>query len=1129
MSNLLKSKFLLGVMVVATLFVGVMAVAPDTTEAASCATFTVTLRQGARNSQVLCLQQMLNEKGFTVASSGAGSPGMETSYFGSLTRAAVVRFQVASGLVADGIFGPMSRTALLATSGGVVGLPAGCTSTSGFSPLTGVSCASGGVVTLPAGCTSTAGFSPLTGQSCAGGVVQPPIGGTLGVALAIDNPASGTLVAGQATADLAHFTFTGSGTVTGVKLKRIGVSADSTPSNVYLFNGATRLTDAASVASNGEVNFNVPAGIFTVNGSTTIAVKSDITSGTSGQTVGVMLVSYSTAAGTVATNGPSGNIHSIASATLAAVSAGTVTPTGATLTPGPNVTVWQSTLSVSQRDVWMRRISLRNVGSASASAFQNLKLYVNGVQVATAAGLDVNGYVTFDLTAAPVSLVAGSRIVRVDADIISGASRTVHFSLRQAADVDFVDSSFGVNIVPTSTPWEPAAASTISGTSGGSLTIEKDVSSPSTNVVNNGSDVNLGTFKFTAYGEAIKVETLRASYAASDANITELRNGRILIGGVQYGSTATLNEDSHATTAYTSYTVNYTFMPGVPVLVEIHSDIYDNDGTDHITAGTDTIAAKFAIGSSNAIRQDSLGSFNAPATAVSANTLTIASTAVTLTKNSNYANQSTVLPAANFKIGSWNLAGSSVEDVLLSTLSFDINESTGTAFDEGDITNMYVVIKNSSGAIVAQPSPIATLSTGGQDNNFSIGYTLPKNQNVTIELYANLADDTQDDTASTASGAALAIVATDAFDTVFQISGTSIVSGATVTAGDGSTTVAGQAIAYAAATITATVDASSPVASIAYDNQTVTSAAFKLAAVTAGFNVTDVTLTVADATTVQNVMLYDGANLLATVPGGATVTFSGLTWNVPANTNKILTVKLQLGAVGIGAGTTGASVLTTLTAFTAVNTSTGVSATGTESDPAAADLAVYAAIPTITKVALADNTLNNTANRPLLKFSVTSNGGDVAWAYLFFDTSHDTDTALATDATTGVTVWDITSNAEVAGVFTNTTNIVAGVDTTGSVKFVPTAEQVVSGTKTYELRGTITSANATGDFVTVTLANDSTARVASDQLTDIDADTDAPIIWSDMSAASHATTTNDWTSDFGVKNLPISDSLNWPT
>ena len=37
--------------------------------------------------------------------------------------------------------------------------------------------------------------------------------------------------------------------------------------------------------------------------------------------------------------------------------------------------------------------------------------------------------------------------------------------------------------------------------------------------------------------------------------------------------------------------------------------------------------------------------------------------------------------------------------------------------------------------------------------------------------------------------------ATDAFDTVFQVSGTSLVSGAAVTGGDGATTVVGQAIA----------------------------------------------------------------------------------------------------------------------------------------------------------------------------------------------------------------------------------------------------------------------------------------------------------------------------------------------
>ena len=1115
----------------ATLFVGVMAVAPDTTEAASCATFTVTLRQGARNSQVLCLQQMLNEKGFTVASSGAGSPGMETSYFGSLTRAAVVRFQVASGLVADGIFGPMSRTALLATSGGVVGLPAGCTSTSGFSPLTGVSCASGGVVTLPAGCTSTAGFSPLTGQSCAGGVVQPPIGGTLGVALAIDNPASGTLVAGQATADLAHFTFTGSGTVTGVKLKRIGVSADSTPSNVYLFNGATRLTDAASVASNGEVNFNVPAGIFTVNGSTTIAVKSDITSGTSGQTVGVMLVSYSTAAGTVATNGPSGNIHSIATATLAtvaSVAAASITPNGAILNPAANVTVWQSTLTISNRDVWMKRVAFRQVGSASASAFQNFKLYVNGVQVATAAGLDVNGYVTFDLNAAPVLLVAGSRIVRVDADIVSGASRTVHFSLRQASDVDFVDTSYGVNITPASTPWAPTSASTISGATGGSLTIEKDVSSPSTNLTVNGSDVNLGTFKMTAYGEAIKIETLTAGFTYADTvddnpagagSTATLRNGRLFINGVQYGSTATL------LAAGTSFTTNYTVYPGTPVLIEIHADVYDNDGTGDISA-TDTLLAKIVTGVTNATRVDSLGSFAAPATDVSANTLTVATTAITLSKNSTYANQNTTLPATNFKIGSYNLAGSSVEDVLLTTLSLDIGQTlVGAGFDYNDVTNLYAVVKNSSGVIVAQPTPIATPTE--EDNNFTINYTLAKNTNVTIEFFANLASSVG------------TVDATDAFDTILKVSGISSVSGQAVSSGNGSTTIAGQSIAYAVATITVSKDASSPVTAIAYDNQILPTLAAKFVAVTAGYNITDLTVTVGASanTVVQNVMLYDGANWIATAPlsTATTAVFSGLTWNVPANTSKVLTVKLQLGTIGIAAGTTGATVTTSIanaTDFTATNTSTGVSATGAGT-ATGSTMYAYAAIPTIAEVAL-PTTVLAAGTKVLAKFSVTSNGGDIAWKQVLFDISKSADPTIAS-----VALWDVTGggNTQITAeeVFQFETVADAACDASDTVCELlisvgtnddDNVEEQVSGTKTYEVRATIGGALSAAESISTSIQSNR-AHITSNVFTtdgvsnDISVD-DATFTWSDVSAQSHDTGTTDWTNENLVKVLPTS-------
>lgn len=55
---------------------------------------TSALSLGSSGPQVVLLQQILNKDPHTqIAASGAGSPGHETSLFGSLTRAAVIRFQ----------------------------------------------------------------------------------------------------------------------------------------------------------------------------------------------------------------------------------------------------------------------------------------------------------------------------------------------------------------------------------------------------------------------------------------------------------------------------------------------------------------------------------------------------------------------------------------------------------------------------------------------------------------------------------------------------------------------------------------------------------------------------------------------------------------------------------------------------------------------------------------------------------------------------------------------------------------------------------------------------------------------------------------------------------------------------
>ena len=204
--------------------------------------------------------------------------------------------------------------------------------------------------------------------------------------------------------------------------------------------------------------------------------------------------------------------------------------------------------------------------------------------------------------------------------------------------------------------------------------------------------------------------------------------------------------------------------------------------------------------------------------------------------------------------------------------------------------------------------------------------------------------------------------------------------------------------------------------------------------------------------------------------------------------------------------------------------------------PTGKSLYAYAAIPTITQGTLASNSLLNTNARPLLRFTVTGNGGDIAWGMLTFKVTKVADVLVADSGSAGATLWDVTSggNTPVTGTFLNgsevygATTSCADNDLNCDIRFTATAEQIVSGSKTYELRANITVATTAGDYVTTTLDNDSSAVVASDQLTDIDVDTDAPIIWSDMSAASHALTTDDWTSDFGVKNLPVADSLNWP-
>lgn len=94
-------------------------------QAAVSCNFTRDLEVGSQGEDVRCLQKYLNGAGFTVAVSGPGAPGGETSIFREQTAKAVQKWQAANGLSNSGFFGPLSREKFKALIGAAAGAPTG--------------------------------------------------------------------------------------------------------------------------------------------------------------------------------------------------------------------------------------------------------------------------------------------------------------------------------------------------------------------------------------------------------------------------------------------------------------------------------------------------------------------------------------------------------------------------------------------------------------------------------------------------------------------------------------------------------------------------------------------------------------------------------------------------------------------------------------------------------------------------------------------------------------------------------------------------------------------------------------------------------------------------------------------
>ncbi len=943
--------------------------------------FNTNMKLGSRGTDVMNLQKVLNMYPQTqVAAIGAGSPGMETTYFGVGTRAAVNKFQ-ALHLVELGITAPTGNV---------------YTGTRGL---------------LNQVCTGT-------GTGVPGTPVPPVTTGPVSAMLAMSQP-SGAVVAGQAAAKLADITFTGNGTVSAMELQRVGVSSDTVLNNVYLYDGNTRISDAASVITGGYIRFTSGNGLFAVNGSRTISVRADILSTASaGQSVGVKLNSI-TAGGTQSTfTNVSGNLLTVAVVSnLSTVNVTSYTPITRSVDAGTtNLSVFSRTVEIGNHDAWLRAATFRYIGSAPVDAVANLSLYVDSVKVSGPMMVNAanDNKVTFDLGTSPYKLMTGSHTVELRGDVTKGSSRTITFAVENAGDLLVEDSQLtGVNVTPSvggvGNSFQRLTYDTFN-VNAGNVIVNVDPTYTVTTVTGGASNMTIGQFTFKAYGEDVKVSSLAVTPAISGTANNGLSNVAIYVNGGQIGT----SQNWTATTSGLTYTLGSSLIvpAGQTVTVAVKADLRTPAGVNY-TAGT--MSAALTTGSSNGQGQSSYTIINVPTGTVTGNSLTVSSGAATFTRTSGFTNQTISPNLANVKVGSFTLQAGNSEGVV-------VNGATIAVTTTGSYNNISNLTVKNAGANLATPIGQVTSSNSVNFNSLSVAV----NGTMTFDVYADIGNAT---TSST-----------------YQVDMTVNYRGAT------SNTTASTAATGALTTINVaalaapTLVSSSPVAQFVVGGSTFGIATFKLATVTSGTsaNVREMRFLTSGTDAIESITV---GGVTSPVISGGTTTVSGLNITVSSTgTDVPVTVKFS----GFQNTTSGGSLLDSVSGVSvALGYVEGTSGSGsviTNSTFASSSLmTLVASKPTVTVSGTQGGTLVLGAENKVGEFTVVADAnGKISVA-----------SSTLTLSAIGVTGVEFTSPRVADGNTTISGSAVTG-SSTMAISFSPSAYEISAGqSKTFSVFATV--------------------------------------------------------------------------
>lgn len=532
----------------------------------------------------------------------------------------------------------------------------------------------------------------------------PAEDGTLSIE-AIDMD-GGTVPKGATAVQMLGLELTANGadmTLDGLVLNREGVGATADISNVYFYNGATRIGSGHSVSSDtNSVTFS-SLGVDVAEGDTvTVWIKTDFSSSATASNEHSLVLADASA--TTVTGGDADGDFPLSGPTftLGGSSAGTITiEKNATVS---NPTIGQTDaeianfkLTASNEDMDLEQMALTWKGTVSAEAGANFKLLQNGEVLATADGVDENDLFTFVLDA-PYTIEKGdTRTFSVTAEITSkaDASDTVRVYLDESTDLVAIGQVYGYGAQVTFTSYDNVANdgtdanwSTIQG---GQFTIAYN--GPAVKkFAPNSKDVSLLDITFTA-GRDVEVRKLTFNLnatgdglvgpaeAATAANYTDVKlinseTGAILMGPKE------LSLSGSDSTQDVAFTDSWYLDAGESVDASLTVD-----AANQSTLDADTIYAILsAVSTTEGVKDAGTGEFLTdivPSTAITGATHTLQTASLTASLASTPVSDTIVKGSSKATLAGFVFSAGDASDVTMTAFSPTVAFSTNSASTSG--------------------------------------------------------------------------------------------------------------------------------------------------------------------------------------------------------------------------------------------------------------------------------------------------------------------------------------------------------------------------------------------------------------------------------------------------------------